>query len=77
VRNNKAPDFFVANTDTYAHNSRSPVFNDNDSVVEGILVRGETDFVECNGCQVSLVCANDECKGEVCTRTTVVASLVP
>jgi hypothetical protein len=45
VDENSAPGFFVANLDTYAGNSGSPVFNAITNVVEGILVRGQDDFV--------------------------------
>ncbi len=44
VRKNNAQGYFNANLDTYGGNSGSPVFNTADGVVEGILVRGNTDF---------------------------------
>lgn len=37
--------FFVANLDTYGGNSGSAVFNAKTGAVEGILVRGDTDYV--------------------------------
>ncbi|MBI4964408.1 MAG: trypsin-like peptidase domain-containing protein [Desulfomonile tiedjei] len=77
VRKNESPEFFVANTDTYGGNSGSPVFNANSHQVEGILVRGETDFVTQGNCTVSLVCPASGCRGEDCTRTSVFASLIP
>lgn len=46
VRDNQPNAFFVANLDTYGGNSGSPVFNSDTHEVEGILVRGETDFVQ-------------------------------
>lgn len=39
-------DFFMANLDSYAGNSGSPVFNKNTGLVEGILIEGAEDFVE-------------------------------
>jgi hypothetical protein len=46
VRNNLGTTpYFQANLDTYGGNSGSPVFNLNNYVVEGILVRGAPDFV--------------------------------
>ena len=48
--------FFVANLDTYGGNSGSAVFNTKTGLVEGVLVRGETDFVNRGGCYVSNVC---------------------
>jgi Bacterial tandem repeat domain 1/Trypsin-like peptidase domain len=76
VRNNQPNEFFVANLDTYGGNSGSPVFNSNTHEVEGILVRGETDFVRQGSCQVSMVCPSTGCRGEDCTRTTEFAQLV-
>ncbi len=47
--------FLVANLDTYGGNSGSAVFNAVTGVVEGILVRGDTDYVYNAqlGCRVS------------------------
>jgi hypothetical protein len=77
VRDNEPSAFFVANLDTYGGNSGSPVFNSDTHEVEGILVRGETDFVTSGNCRVSLVCPSSGCRGEDVTRTTVFANLVP
>jgi hypothetical protein len=77
VRDNTPSPYFVANTDTYGGNSGSPVFNHATHEVEGILVRGETDFVWNGNCRVSNVCPANGCRGEDCTRTTEFVSLVP
>jgi hypothetical protein len=77
VRDNTPNAFFVANLDTYGGNSGSPVFNRDTHEVEGVLVRGETDFVPQGTCNVSLVCPDTGCAGEDCTRTTEFAQLVP
>jgi len=77
VRDNANAAFFVANLDTYGGNSGSPVFNSLTHEVEGVLVRGEADFVEQGGCQISLVCPTTGCRGEDCTRVTEFANLVP
>lgn len=46
--------------------------------MEGILVRGDTDFVRTeNGCRVSNVCPTTGCRGEDITRTTEFADSVP
>ena len=45
-------DYFSTNLDTFGGNSGSPVFNADTLEVEGILVRGDTDYVmdfESNG----------------------------
>jgi Trypsin-like peptidase domain len=76
VRNNLPNEFFVANLDTYGGNSGSPVFNSNTHEVEGILVRGENDFVRQGNCMISLVCPSTGCRGEDCTRTTEFSGLI-
>jgi V8-like Glu-specific endopeptidase len=69
--------FFVANLDTYGGNSGSAVFNTKTGEVEGILVRGENDYVyDYNlGCQISNVCTNDGCRGEDVTYITNIEAL--
>ena len=69
--------FFVANLDTYGGNSGSAVFNVETEEVEGILVRGETDYVlnSTLGCQVSNVCPADGCRGEDVTYIRNVSGL--
>jgi V8-like Glu-specific endopeptidase len=64
--------YIVANTDTYGGNSGSPVFNVKSGEVEGVLVRGETDYVLQNGCYVSKRCLDDTCRGEDVTRISEV-----
>lgn len=75
VRDNSPAAFFVANLDTYGGNSGSPVFDDN-FVVEGILVRGETDYVSTGTCFVSKVCPSTGCRGEDCTRITEINAVL-
>ncbi len=77
VRDNTPAPFFVANLDTYGGNSGSPVFNSRTRTVEGILVRGENDFVTNGACYVSLVCPTTGCRGEDVTRSTVWAAKLP
>lgn len=82
VRDNSNPLFFVANLDTFAGNSGSPVFNRKTHEVEGILVRGERDFVHQDpdiepDCWISLVCPNTGCRGQDCVRITLFAHLIP
>jgi V8-like Glu-specific endopeptidase len=77
VRDNEDDAYFVANLDTYGGNSGSCVLSDKTGKVEGILVRGDTDFVSADGCNVSNVCPTTGCRGEDVTRTTEFADLVP
>lgn len=73
IRVNTASTHFVANLDTYGGNSGSPVFNALTHEVEGILVRGGSDFVALGDCFASLICPTTGCRGEDCTRIGPVA----
>ncbi len=77
VRDNADANYFIANLDTYGGNSGSPVFNADNGTVEGILVRGDTDFVRVGNCYVSNVCPTTGCRGEDATRTSIFAEHVP
>ena len=77
VRSNLWAAYFVTNLDTFGGNSGSAVFNADDFTVEGILVRGDADFVEDGACQRSKVCSDNGCSGEDATRTTEFADMVP
>lgn len=70
VTDNTPRMYFAANLDTFGGNSGSPVFNSKNHNVEGILVRGQPDFLETEkGCNVSRVYPNTGSRGEDCTRT--------
>ena len=68
VRDETPQGYFVANLDTYGGNSGSEVFNAQTGLVEGILVRGEVDYVTKGECRVSNQCADDGCRGEDVTK---------
>lgn len=69
--------FFVANTDTYGGNSGSAVFNVQTGLIEGILVRGETDFKPQGSCNISYKCSEMGCRGEAITRVSELAAFIP
>lgn len=71
-------EFFIANLDTYAGNSGSPVFNAETGLVEGILARGNIDFVALPGagCQVSYRTAV-AAGAEDCTKAAMFAEFIP
>lgn len=75
VRKNTNPVFFVTNLDTFGGNSGSAVFDAETGIVEGILVRGEDDYVWKDGCKVPKHCEMDECRGEDVTRITSIEKL--
>ncbi|MBC7385307.1 MAG: trypsin-like peptidase domain-containing protein [Cryobacterium sp.] len=77
VRDATPNGFFRANLDTYGGNSGSAVFNTKTGLIEGILVRGENDFVEKDGCRVSHLCAPTGCRGEDVTKISALAHLIP
>ena len=78
VRDSSPQGYFIANLDTYGGNSGSAVFNAQTFEVEGILVRGEADFEWTNdGCYVTKVCNDDECRGEDVTRISDAAARLP
>lgn len=79
VRKNDNDFFFQANLDTFGGNSGSAVFNAKTNTVEGILVRGETDYKYDSEakCYRVFKCKDDECRGEDVTRITVIPELAP
>ncbi len=81
VLDNKNPYFFKSNLDTFSGNSGGPVFNAQTLEVEGILVRGEQDYVmdEDIDCDRPRKCNEDgsDCMGEEVVRITNIPELVP
>ncbi|MBI5625382.1 MAG: trypsin-like peptidase domain-containing protein [Elusimicrobia bacterium] len=77
VRDASPEGYFVANLDTYGGNSGSAVFNAGTGLVEGILVRGENDYVWKGSCRVSNKCPADGCRGEDVTKISAVSAGVP
>jgi V8-like Glu-specific endopeptidase len=67
--------YFKANLDTYGGNSGSAVFNTDTLEVEGILVRGMTDYVKKDGCLVSNRVSQDGGDGEGVTYITNIEAL--
>lgn len=69
--------FFVTSLDTYGGNSGSAVFNSENGEIEGVLVRGEDDYVANGSCNLSNRCAETGCRGEDVTRIDVIRDLIP
>jgi hypothetical protein len=69
VADNRETTHFAATLDTYGGNSGSGVFNATTFELEGLLVRGQTDFVSVGGCYVSQVYPSTGSKGEDVMRT--------
>lgn len=77
MRSNTNPIFFVTNADTYGGNSGSAVVDSRTGVVEGILVRGDTDYSRSSeGCMVSVYRPQDGGRGEDVTRINIIKDLL-
>lgn len=79
VRDNRRLSVFVTNTDSYAGNSGSPVFNSETGNLEGVLVSGERDFLpqpRNGGCFESFHCSLTGCSGESVTRISLITGLI-
>ena len=72
MRDNSNPIFFRTNADTYGGNSGSAVVDSRTGIVEGILVRGDTDYQQSDSesCSVSVHRPQDGGRGEDVTRIT-------
>lgn len=72
VRDNSHPFYFKANLDSFQGNSGSGVFNATTGTAEGILVRGENDYVvnKDKMCIEVNKCADSDCRGEDVSRLT-------
>jgi hypothetical protein len=74
VRNTDHPSYFVFNGDTFQGNSGSPVIHAKTGEIEGILVRGDRDYLfdSTKGCFRVNKCEENDCRGEDVTRITEV-----
>lgn len=71
VLDNSPRPFFITDLDTYGGNSGSAVFNEKTGWVEGVLVRGDTDFQldPVSQCRRSNICDPLDCDGEEVVRS--------
>ena len=70
--------YFAADLDTFGGNSGSPVFNTRTKLIEGILVRGDTDFIKSPaGCTTMATYAQTGGRGEDVTKISAVSSFIP
>ncbi len=78
VRDAQQDGYFIADLDTFGGNSGSPVFNARTNLIEGILVRGDTDFERSPaGCTVSYRTEQNDGRGEDVTYASLLASFIP
>lgn len=78
VRTTDPKAFFLTDLDTFGGNSGSAVFNARTNKIEGILVRGGTDFVDSPaGCKVQYKVGQGEGKGEAVTKMAKVKKYIP
>jgi len=77
VREVSKDGYFVSNLDTFGGNSGSPVLRTDSLTVEGILVRGDTDYQKRDYCNVAFVCPTETgCRGEEATLIGNVSGIV-
>jgi hypothetical protein len=74
VRSTDHESYFVFNGDTFQGNSGSPVINVKTGEIEGILVRGDRDYIFDgeNDCFKVNYCEEGDCRGEDVTKITEV-----
>ncbi|MDA8243808.1 MAG: serine protease [Elusimicrobia bacterium] len=78
VRSAKPRAFFMTDLDTFGGNSGSAVFNARTNKIEGILVRGGTDFADSPaGCKTQVRNAQNEGRGEAVTKISVLQKYIP
>jgi len=78
VRDASKVGYFVADLDTFGGNSGSPVFNTATKLIEGILVRGDEDFLESPaGCTTMATYAQTGGRGEDVTKISALESFIP
>lgn len=77
MRDNYPTNFFITSLDTFSGNSGSPVFNTATNVIEGILVRGDADYVvdPTKKCVIEKKCSETSCTGESVSRVLSVPEL--
>lgn len=70
--------YFVADLDTFGGNSGSPVFNNTTKKIEGILVRGDTDFLQSPaGCTTMATYEQTGGRGEDVIKVSVLSASIP
>lgn len=79
VLSNEGATYFVADIDARCHSSGSPVFNADDHVIEGVVVRGGGGVSFGTGCARCMGSRAQEPRGrdEDCVRASLFAHLVP
>lgn len=78
VRDFSKVGYFVADLDTFGGNSGSPVFNTATKKIEGILVRGDEDFLESPaGCTTMATYEQTGGRGEDVTKIAVLSASIP
>ena len=78
VRDAANAGYFTTDLDTFGGNSGSPVFNVKTNKIEGILVRGDTDFVKSpEGCTTMATYEETGGRGEDVTKISELSAKIP
>jgi V8-like Glu-specific endopeptidase len=77
IRDNSNEIFFTTNSDTFSGNSGAAVINTKTGLVEGILVRGDLDYIQATGssCRVSKINDTLGGRGEDVIRIGIIPNL--
>lgn len=72
IRDNSQEYVFKTNADSFSGNSGSPLIGLNSELVEGILIRGDDDFImdEKEKCNKTVKCLDKDCRGETVLRSS-------
>ncbi len=72
IRDNSQEYIFKTNADSFSGNSGSPLIGLNSELVEGILIRGDDDFImdEKEKCNKTVKCLDKDCRGETVLRSS-------
>ncbi len=78
VRDVPMEGYFTTDLDTFSGSSGSPVFNAKTKLIEGILARGDEDFVLTPaGCAATAAYAQNGGRGEEATKISILADFIP
>jgi hypothetical protein len=71
IRDNSLEYVFKTNADSFSGNSGSPLIGLNSGLVEGILIKGDDDFVmdSKENCNKTVKCHDKDCRGETVLRS--------
>ena len=78
IRANTEDAYFVTDLDTFVGSSGAPVLNTLTGLVEGLVARGDRDWITTpDGCRIYSRCADRDCRGEDVVRISALVDYLP